>query len=141
MPVPPPEQSAVGQAREEDLPWQRLDKRMLLVHPVHEVVRLAPALLAALVVGSQSGNHAWELVALALVVGLALARWFTTTYRIGPVHIELRTGLFQRRLLSVPRSRIRSVDVESTLLHRALGLAVVHVGTGQREGSNEGFRL
>ncbi|MCX5043786.1 PH domain-containing protein [Aldersonia sp. NBC_00410] len=114
---------------------------MLLVHPVHEAVRLAPALLAAVLLGSRSDNHVWGLLGLAVVVGLAIARWFTTTYRIGPVHIELRTGLFQRKLLSVPRSRIRSVDVESTLLHRALGLAVVHVGTGRQERKDTGFRL
>ncbi|MFF0815371.1 PH domain-containing protein [Rhodococcus sp. NPDC003318] len=105
---------------------------MLLVHPVHEVVRLLPVLLISVVLGSRSGNHYWGLIALAVLVAYAIARWLTTSYRIGPVHVELRTGVFQKKLLSVPRNRIRSVDVEAGLLHRALGLSVVRIGTGQR---------
>ncbi|HEY5853929.1 MAG TPA: PH domain-containing protein [Aldersonia sp.] len=114
---------------------------MLLVHPVTEVVKLAPALLAALVLGTQSDNEIWTLVALAAVLAYALTRWFTTTYRVGPVHVQLRSGLFQRKVLSVPRNRIRSVDVEARVLHRVLGLAVLRVGTGQHAKDGEGFKL
>ncbi|MGN2636079.1 PH domain-containing protein [Nocardia takedensis] len=121
--------------------WLRLDKRMLLVHPVTEVVKFVPVLIGMLILGTSSGNHGWSLIPLLLIVGFALTRWFTTTYRIGPTHVELRTGLVQRRTLSVPRSRIRSVDIESDLLHRGLGLAVVVLGTGQQADTGEKFRL
>ncbi|WP_137874795.1 PH domain-containing protein [Rhodococcus sp. Q] len=129
----PPEQSGPDAlAAEQEQPWLRLDKRMLLVHPVDEAVKLLPVLLISLVVGTQSGNHYWGLIALSVLVAYAIARWFTTSYRIGPVHVQLRTGVFQRKVLSVPRNRIRSVDVEAGLLHRVLGLSVVRIGTGQR---------
>ncbi|MFC4605619.1 PH domain-containing protein [Rhodococcus kronopolitis] len=107
---------------------------MLLVHPVSEVVKLAPVLLVSVLIGSQSGNHTFGLIAVAVLVAFALLRWYTTSYRLGPVHVQLRSGVFQRNLLSVPRNRIRSVDVEAGLLHRLLGLAVVRIGTGQQSG-------
>ncbi|MCP2290215.1 PH domain-containing protein [Nocardia amikacinitolerans] len=122
-------------------PWSRLDKRMLLVHPVTEVVKFIPVLIGSVILGTSSGNPAWSIIPLVLIVGFALTRWFTTTYRVGPTHVELRTGLVQRRELSVPRSRIRSVDIESDLLHRALGLSVVVIGTGQQADSGEKFKL
>ncbi|MFD4467508.1 PH domain-containing protein [Rhodococcus sp. NPDC058505] len=105
---------------------------MLLVHPVTEAVKFLPVLLVSLILGSQSGNHLWGLAAVAALVGVAIARWLTTSYRIGPVHVQLRTGVVERKLLSIPRNRIRSVDVEAGPLHRILGLAVVRIGTGQR---------
>ncbi|WP_141811693.1 PH domain-containing protein [Nocardia bhagyanarayanae] len=114
---------------------------MLLVHPVTEVVKFIPVLIGSVILGTSSGNPAWSIIPLALIVGFALTRWFTTTYRVGPTHVELRTGLVQRRELSVPRSRIRSVDIESDLLHRALGLSVVVIGTGQQADSGEKFKL
>ncbi|MFG1791679.1 PH domain-containing protein [Nocardia sp. NPDC049149] len=114
---------------------------MLLVHPVTEVVKFIPVLIGSVILGTSSGNHGWSIIPLALIVGFALTRWFTTTYRVGPTHVELRTGLIQRKKLSVPRSRIRSVDIEADLLHRLLGLAVLAIGTGQQADSGEKFKL
>ncbi|WP_433603346.1 PH domain-containing protein [Nocardia sp. CA-135953] len=114
---------------------------MLLVHPVNEVVRFIPVLIGSVILGTNTGNPVWGLVALAVIVGFALTRWFTTTYRVGPTDVELRTGLIQRKKLSVPRSRIRSVDIEADLLHRVLRLAVLAIGTGQRADSGEKFKL
>ncbi|MBF6300703.1 PH domain-containing protein [Nocardia amamiensis] len=122
-------------------PWQRLDKRMLLVHPITEVVKFIPVLIGSVILGTSSGNHVWSIIPVVLIVGFALTRWFTTTYRVGPTHVELRTGLLQRKKLSVPRSRIRSVDIEADLLHRVLGLAVLAIGTGQQADSGEQFKL
>ncbi|WP_245819761.1 PH domain-containing protein [Rhodococcoides yunnanense] len=114
---------------------------MLLVHPVNEAVKVLPVLLVSFIVGSQSGNHFWGLIVLAIVVVFAVLRWFTTSYRIGPVHVQLRTGVFQKKLLSVPRSRIRSVDIEAGVLHRVLGLSILRIGTGQQAGKGEKFEL
>ncbi len=128
-------------AAEQQQPWLRLDKRMLLVHPVNEAVKVLPVLLVSFIVGSQSGNHYWGLIIVAVVVVFAILRWFTTSYRIGPVHVQLRTGVFQKKLLSVPRSRIRSVDIEAGVLHRVLGLSILRIGTGQQAGKGEKFEL
>ncbi|WP_084528846.1 PH domain-containing protein [Nocardia crassostreae] len=114
---------------------------MLLVHPVNELLRFIPVLLASVIAGTQSGNHLWSLAAVAVIIALALTRWFTTTYRITTDNVELRTGLIQRKKLSIPRNRVRSVDVEADLLHRALGLAVLSIGTGQQAERGDQFKL
>lgn len=114
---------------------------MLLVHPVHEVVRQIPVLVGSLVLGSATGNPMWTIIGIALVVAYGLARWFTTTYRIGPDEVQLRTGVLQRSVLSVPRNRIRSVSTDARLLHRLLGLTVLKVSTGQEARGDTVFEL
>lgn len=121
--------------------WQRLSPRMLLVHPVHEVLRQIPLLIGSVVLGSATGNPMWTLVGLALVVGYGVARWFTTTYRIDAHEVQLRTGVLQRKVLSVPRNRIRSVSTDARLLHRLLGLTVLRVSTGQEARGDAAFAL
>ncbi|MEU4314895.1 PH domain-containing protein [Nocardia sp. NPDC024068] len=122
-------------------PWLRLDRRMLLVHPVQEIVKFLPAVIGAAILGVSSGNPLYALLGLVVVIPYGLAIWFTTTYRIGPTHVELRTGVLRRKRLSVPRARIRSVDIEADPLHRILGLAAVVIGTGQEAGSEDKFTL
>ncbi|MEV0538845.1 PH domain-containing protein [Nocardia salmonicida] len=121
--------------------WQRLDPRMLLVYPVNEVMKYIPVLLGSIIVGTTSGNPLWSLIPVTLVAAFGIARWFTTSYRIDADHVQLRSGIVQRRTLSVPRSRIRSVDVEADLLHRMLGLAVLAIGTGKQTDKGEEFKL
>lgn len=124
-----------------DPAWSRLSPRMLLVHPVHEVVRQIPVLIGSLVLGSATGNPVWTLIGVALIIAYGLARWFTTTYRIGADDVQLRSGVLQRNVLSVPRSRIRSVSTDARLLHRLLGLTVLQVSTGQEATGDRGFEL
>lgn len=121
--------------------WQRLSPRMLFVHPVHEVLRQIPVLIGSLVLGSATGNPTWTLIGIGLVVAYGVARWFTTTYRIGSDEVQLRTGVLQRKVLSVPRNRIRSVSTDARLLHRLLGLTVLQVSTGQEAAGDTSFAL
>jgi putative membrane protein len=123
--------------------WRRLNPRMLLIYPVQELPRALPALFGLLVAGSSRGNgQLWSLVGIAIVVGLGASRWFTTTYRITSEQIQVRRGLLRRRLLTVPRDRVRTVDVTAHPLHRLLGLARVTVGTGQSDRDRDtGIRL
>jgi putative membrane protein len=114
---------------------------MLLVHPVHEVLRQVPLLIGAVVLGSATGNAKWSIAVLALMVVFGVARWFTTTYRIDAEQIQRREGVLQRSVLSVPRNRIRSVSTDARLLHRLLGLTVVKVSTGQEAKGDAGFAL
>ncbi len=125
----------------EDVVWHRLSPRMLLVHPVHEVLRQLPVLLGTLVLGTATGNNMVAVVVLALTVGFGVARWFTTSYCIGPSELQLRTGVLQRKVLSVPRNRIRSVSTDARLLHRVLGLTVMRVSTGQEAKHDSVFAL
>ena len=121
--------------------WQRLSPRMLLVHPVHEVMRQLPVLIGSLVLGSATGNPLWTVAGVALIVAYGLARWFTTSYRIGAEEVTLRTGVLQRSVLSVPRNRIRSVSTDARLLHRLLGLTVLRVSTGREATGDTAFAL
>ncbi|WP_210085531.1 PH domain-containing protein [Mycobacterium sp. OAE908] len=114
---------------------------MLLVHPVHEVLRQIPLLIGSVVLGSATGNPLWTLFGLALVVGYGVARWFTTAYRIDAEEVRLRKGVLQRKVLSVPRNRIRSVSTDARLLHRLLGLTVLRLGTGQEATRDAAFAL
>lgn len=114
-----------------DEQWQRLDPRMLLVHPVREVVRFLPVLLAFFVAGTAAdGETPWQLLGVAVPVGLGLLRYLTTSFRIAQGRVELRRGLLNRHLLSTPVDRVRTVDVTASPIHRLLGLTTVRVGTG-----------
>ncbi|MED5815012.1 PH domain-containing protein [Mycolicibacterium sp. 050232] len=114
---------------------------MLLVHPVHEVLQQIPLLIGAVVLGSATGNQGWTIAAIGLTVAVGIARWFTTSYRIEPDEVRLRTGLLQRKVLSVPRNRIRSVSTDARLLHRMLGLTVLRISTGQEAKGDTEFAL
>jgi putative membrane protein len=116
--------------------WRRLSPRMLLVHPVREVGRVIPALFGLLVAGRAiGGGQMWWLAPLAVgvVLTLSVLRWVTTTYRITPEQVQLRTGLLQRKTISTPADRVRTVHVTASALHRVLGLAKVQIGTGSHE--------
>jgi putative membrane protein len=110
---------------------------MLLVHPVHEVARQLPLLVGSLLLGSATGNPWLVALALVLAITFGVLRWFTTTYRIASDEVQLRSGVLQRKVLSLPRNRIRSVSTDARLLHRVLGLTVLRVSTGQ-EATGEG---
>ncbi|HZC11871.1 MAG TPA: PH domain-containing protein [Mycobacterium sp.] len=118
---------------------------MLLVHPVHELIRELPLLIGGLVLGQTTGNQSWTVAVLALTAVVGVARWFTTSYRIDADpesgQVQLRAGLLHRKVLSVPRNRIRSVQTDARLLHRLLGLAILRVSTGQQARAEHGFEL
>jgi putative membrane protein len=119
--------------------WRRLDRRMLLIHPIQEIPRALPALLAAFVAGNGSGRGAlWGALALVITLGFALSRWFTTRYRVTDDRVEVGSGLFRRRVRAVSRDRIRTVDVTARAMHRLLGLARVEVGTGRSDREGDG---
>lgn len=111
--------------------WQRLDPRMLLVHPVREVVRFLPAVIIIVFVGSSSrGGSGWQFFALLAPIVIGLAKYLTTTYRITEARVELRTGLLSRRITSTPLDRVRTIDLTSSLIQRLLGLTTLRIGTG-----------
>ncbi|HTY73841.1 MAG TPA: PH domain-containing protein [Actinomycetes bacterium] len=123
--------------------WRRLDSRMLLVQPVTELARALPVLIPLVLFGTRNGGGApWGLLATAVVAVRATLRWATTTYRITADAVQVRSGLLRRTSRTVPRDRVRTVDVTAHPLHRALGLARVAIGTGRSDRrEDEGVRL
>ena len=115
--------------------WRRLDPRMLVVAPARALVRLVPVLLVLLVTGrGDDPVRLWISAGITVLVVLAgIVRWRTTKYRITPERVELHSGWIRRQRRSVPRDRIRTVDLTATPLHRLfrLDVVVVHAaGTG-----------
>jgi putative membrane protein len=118
--------------------WRMLDRRMLLVHPVREVGRFLPILVGVLVFGrSGDSGGLWGLFGVAVPVVLGLARYLTTSYRISDSRVEVRRGLLNKRVVSAPLDRVRTVDVTASPIHRLLGLVTLRIGTGQSSGNGE----
>ncbi|MGH3882034.1 MAG: PH domain-containing protein, partial [Pseudonocardiaceae bacterium] len=123
--------------------WQRLDPRMLAVTPIRQLAGFLPVIAVVLVVGvgqDVGGRVYGLLVGVGVVVLAGVLRWSTTRYRITSERVELRSGLLFRNARSVPRDRIRSVDITAGPVHRLFGLSVVKIGTGERtegDGSRE----
>ena len=119
------------------LGWHHLDRRMLLVHPVREVVRFFPVLIGFVLFGRFSDGGIWGLVGIAIPVGLGLMRFFTTSYRLTSGRVEVRRGLLNKRVVSTPLDRVRTVDLTASPIHRVLGLVTLKVGTGHSTDKGE----
>ncbi len=123
-----------------DHDWRRLDPRMLLVHPVNEVVRFLPALVAIFFVGrSSSGDIWWHVVPVAVPIAIGVLRYFATRFRIADGRLELHRGLVSRNVLTTQLDKVRTVELTSSPIHRVLGLAKVQIGTGSaaKEGDEK----
>lgn len=114
--------------------WRRLDPRKLLLDPIKVVGQALIPVLAVLIGLSSSDNPTLRLLLLPAVVAGALllgaVPWFTTWYRLEGDTFQLRRGLVSKSTSTASLERIRSVDLEATLLHRVLGLSKVLIGTG-----------
>lgn len=120
-----------------DAEWQRLAGWTAVVSPLSTLRQaIIPAAVGAFGAG-QANVFIGLLVAVGIAVVAALAGmvpWLTTSYRVTPTHLEVRKGLLNRTTLTARLDRVRSVDLSSTLIHRALGVTKVNVGTGVDEG-------
>jgi putative membrane protein len=127
---------------QETVEWRRLSNRMLVVHPVQELIRLCPVLIGLVFAGNAGGHGSWwSLIGTGVTIAFGVMRWFTTTYSVTDAQVQVRKGLVRRQVLTIPRDRIRSVDVTANALHRALGLARVKVGTGRSDRKDDDLKL
>nr|WP_055507896.1 PH domain-containing protein [Nonomuraea pusilla] len=115
--------------------WRPLDPRMALVNLRWLLPPLGIIALTAVASGGVNWeDHKLQIVSALLFVYLTAAeivRWRTTRYRVGDEQVEIRSGLFWRRHVAIPRDRLRTVDLTSGPVHRVFGLAIVTMGTGQ----------
>ncbi|WP_242886605.1 PH domain-containing protein [Actinomadura litoris] len=118
-------------------PAQRLHPLTFVVGAVRELVALLAAGMTGLVVGGLSTAFYFTLVGLAFGLFFHIAGWATFTYIVREDRIELRRSLIGRSVKSIPRDRIRGVDISTSLPHRLLGLAVVHIDAGADGGEGE----
>lgn len=113
--------------------WVRLSPLKLLLDPIKTLGQfLVPGLIAIFGV-SQSDSRSWMFFLPLMVLGpiiFGLLPWFVTHYRMTETQFQLRTGLLNKKTSTAPLDRVRSVDLEASLLHRILGLQKVQIGTG-----------
>ncbi|WP_310529661.1 PH domain-containing protein, partial [Nocardioides sp.] len=113
--------------------WQRLSPRNLLIDPVKVVGQFAfPAAVALVGISSGGGGMPWWAVPLVVVgaVAFGVLPWLTTYYRTTDTQFQIRSGLLNKKTKTAPLDRVRSVDLEASLLHRVVGLTKVQIGTG-----------
>ena len=96
---------------------------------------IVPALVGAISAGIANVfmGLAIVFVAAALAGFVGLIPWLTTTYRVTSTHLEVRRGLLNRTTLTARIDRVRSVDLQSSLVHRIVGVTKVSIGTGVDE--------
>ena len=122
--------------------WIRLSPRALAVRPVTDLLRSAPVLIGALYEGARGHHTYWGLGFGALAVLSSIWRWFGTKYQVTDERVYVRRGLLAPRVLSTPRSGVRSVDLTAHAIYRMLGVAEVKIGTGRNDKhEGESFRL
>ena len=69
-----------------------------------------------------------------LLRGVPISKAYASTLHVS---LEVRGGLLVRQERSVPRDRLRSVDLTVDVVHRLAGLAVVAIGTGRQGGESD----
>ncbi|GAA1596358.1 PH domain-containing protein [Actinomadura kijaniata] len=116
---------------------QRLHPLTFVVGAVRELAALLAAGATTLLVGGVSTAFYFTLIGLAIGLVFHVAKWRMFTYTVHEDRIELRRALIGRSVKTVPRDRVRGVDVSATLPHRLLRLAIVRIDAGSDGGEGE----
>lgn len=120
----------------DEVPWRRLDPRVVAVVGIYCLLIIGTAAAIMWWRNAPWWLHVSVPVPVLSVLGYEVLRWTRTFYRVTPDSVELRTGVAVRSHRSIPRQRVRSVDVTAEPLHRILGISSVTVGTGHRISSS-----
>ena len=103
---------------------------------------LVPAAIIGTVVLVVVGYPLWALLPapatlafIALMTYLEMLRLRAVRYRVTTERMEMRSGIIAKAYRSIPRERVRSVDVAAPIYVRVFGLCTVTVGTGEKVGA------
>jgi putative membrane protein len=121
--------------------WQQLDRKTIFVAPLMPLLSVLGAVTLIVLVRGWDRVSFWEPaitggIAVALFVANAW-RWKTTRYRITDTHVELHSGMLVRKHRSLPKDRVRAVDMSADVFHRLFGLSVVTIGTGRHVAESD----
>ncbi|MGJ7907272.1 PH domain-containing protein [Actinopolyspora sp. H202] len=144
----PAAESSTGTASglpESSETWQRLDPKAILASTVLVIAPMFPV-VGVMALSRDNSSRAlgtagvWLLIVLLTTLGSWL-HWYFTRFRVTDERFELRQGNISRSFSSIPRERIRSVDLTAPVAHRLLGISVVKIGTGRQSGSDGDLKL
>ncbi|MGP3954881.1 PH domain-containing protein [Nonomuraea sp. 3N208] len=130
--------------------WWRLPRRSLWASAVRSVALVVPAefglvrFLTGLdwpVGGVVAACAGAAVLIVAGVVASHMIRLRTTHWRLTADRLELRSGTAVRQHRSIPRDRVRSVDLRADPVLRMFGLTVVKVRTGERSAEGDELTL
>ncbi|PDP89614.1 hypothetical protein CQJ94_00135 [Glycomyces fuscus] len=122
--------------------WQGLHPLSVWASTAIVGVFLLPSAIVATVVLAMTVPPLWALVPvpaalafIALMTYLDMLRLRATRYRVTGERMEMRSGIVAKSYRSIPRERVRSVDVAAPIYVRVFGLCSVTVGTGEKVGA------
>ncbi|MFL6120127.1 PH domain-containing protein [Actinophytocola sp.] len=129
--------------------WRQLHPHTVWVTAL-TVAGILAGVAVPIIIGITDDVPIW-LAGLVAVGGIAVVsggaafvdrmRWRYTTYRVTDERVELRYAWVLHKLRSVPRERVRTVDLTANPLYRVFGLAKVAIGTGQQAGEHSHVTL
>lgn len=127
--------------------WRQLDRNTMPVTAVW-IAGILAGISIPILIGVRNNDGPFGLVlAIALggiVVGTGGAtvidwmRWRHTTYRVTDERVEVRHAWILHKLRSVPRERVRTVDLAADPVQRMFGVVKVKVGTGEQATATSG---
>ena len=137
-----PEEPAAEQQDDEG-GWEGLSTLSVWANTALVALFMVPgAVVAALALFFTDAPNPWALLpvpaALAfigLMTYIDLVRLRAVRYRVTAERMEMRSGVIAKAFRSIPRERVRSVDVAAPIYVRVFGLCSVTVGTGESAGS------
>ena len=122
--------------------WQRLHPLSVWAAALVTGIFMIPSAIVGTVVLVVMDQPLWALAPLpatlaflALVTYLDILRLRAVRYRVTAERMEMRSGIIAKAYRSIPRERVRSVDVAAPVYVRIFGLCSVTVGTGEKVGS------
>lgn len=128
--------------------WQRLAIIAILYFSARNIKNSAQGLIyiiPALAIGSNvlsklNSPEAYIAIGtlVSLAVGSGLISFFMYTFRVHNQHVEIQTGVFQRRYTNLPFWRIQNVKIEHPFYYRPFGYALVVLdtaGSGKEEAN------
>lgn len=137
---PPPQQHQDDQ-NQRDQQWQRLDPRTIRA----SALKMCVATLATGIptgIGLRIGDVSWTWTLIwvlggtvVITTGMALIEWTRlrcSTFRIGEDRVEYTVAFLATRRTSLPRDRIRTVEIVADPAHRLFGVADIRIGTGDQ---------
>jgi putative membrane protein len=109
------------------------------VRTLRELAVLVVAAAIGLLVGGLGVGLLLTLCGVLAGLGHSALRWAAFTYTMHDDRIELRHSFVRRSVKIIPFDRIRGVDISTTMPHRLLGVAVVHIDAAAgKEGQDDG---